>query len=78
MIVTEYYATRDDGVKLYRTYSDSGKSVKQIETGTIYGEAVDVENAPYTYTETTETAEEDTLTAQEKLQQIEEVYADDV
>ena len=76
MIAREYYATRDDGVKLYRTYSDSGKSIKQIETGAIYGEAVDVENAPYTYEE----ADTDggTLTAEEKLTKIEEVYTDDV
>jgi hypothetical protein len=51
MIVKEEYLTRKDGVKLYRTYSDEGKYVIQNETGIVYGEAIDVENAPYTYSE---------------------------
>lgn len=52
MIVKEYYTTREDGVVLYRTYSDTGHYIKQIETGAIYEEAVDIENANYTYEET--------------------------
>lgn len=43
--------TREDGVNLYRNYSDIGLSVKQIETGVVYPEAIDVENAPFTYEE---------------------------
>lgn len=58
MIVREFYKTRNDGVKLYRTYSDSGLLIKQNETGAIYDEAIDVENAPYTYSETEEKIEE--------------------
>lgn len=27
MILTEYYATRDDGVRLYKTYSDNNKYI---------------------------------------------------
>lgn len=54
MIVTEYYATRKDGVVLNRTYSDAGFYILQNETGIKYSEAVDVEGAPYTYTETDE------------------------
>lgn len=52
MIRREYYETRVDKVVLYRTYSDTGYYIKQIETGAIYEEAVDVENANYTYEET--------------------------
>lgn len=52
MVIREYYATREDGVRLFRTYSDTGHYIKQIETGAIYEEAVDVENANYTYEET--------------------------
>lgn len=52
MIKREYYETRADKVVLYRTYSDTGHYIKQIETGAIYEEAVDVENANYTYEET--------------------------
>lgn len=52
MIRTEYYKTRSDGVVLNRTYSDRGMMMLQNETGIEYGEAIDVEGAPYTYTET--------------------------
>ena len=51
MIVTEYFKTRSDGVILNRTYSDAGKYVIQNETGIAYTEAIDVEDAPYTYSE---------------------------
>lgn len=53
MIQREFYKTRNDGVNLYRTYSDSNFKIKQVETGIIYEEAIDVEDAPYTYEETT-------------------------
>ena len=52
MIVKEFYKTREDGVKLYRTYSDEGMYILQNETGIEYSEAIDVEGKPYTYTET--------------------------
>ena len=54
MIIKDFYKTREDGVNLYRTYSDKGMMILQNETGVIYAEAIDVENAPYTYTETDE------------------------
>jgi hypothetical protein len=49
MIVKELFMTRSDGVKLFKTYSDKNKYIKQIPTNIIYSEAIDVENAPYTY-----------------------------
>ena len=52
MIVREYYITRDDGVKLYKTYSDTNHYIKQLPTEVIYDIAIDVEDAPYTYVET--------------------------
>ena len=52
MIIREFYLTRQDGVNLYRTYSDTNFYIKQVETGAEYAEAIDVENAPYTYVET--------------------------
>lgn len=52
MVVREFYKTRKDGVNLYITYSDSNVYIRQIETGVEYNEAIDVENAPYTYEET--------------------------
>jgi hypothetical protein len=51
MIIKEEYMIRADGVKLFRTYSDEGKQIIQNETGIIYSEAIDVEDAPYTYSE---------------------------
>ena len=56
--------TRSDGVNLYRIYSDEGKRIIQNETGIVYDEAIDVENAPYTYSES---AEESELSAEEAL-----------
>lgn len=58
MIVKEFYKIREDGVKLYRTYSDENYKIRQIETGIIYDEAIDVENIEYTYEETEEKIEE--------------------
>ena len=51
MIIKEFYLTRADGVNLFRTYSDEGKRLLQNKTRIIYAEAIDVEDAPYTYTE---------------------------
>ena len=57
MIIKEFYETRKDGVKLFRTYSDEGKAIIQNETGIVYAEAIDVEGAPYSYTESEEILE---------------------
>lgn len=47
MIVQE-----DIDYKLIRTYSDSGYEIRQIETGLIYSEAVDIKPIRFTYEET--------------------------
>lgn len=52
MIVKEFYLTREDGIKLFRTYSDQDFYIKQIETGAIYDNAVDIESSTFTYEET--------------------------
>lgn len=56
MIKTEFYKTREDGVDLYRTYSDENKYILQVETGIEYDETIDVAdengNIRYTYEET--------------------------
>ena len=52
MIVREQYKVMADGVVLWRTYSDAGYLIQQVETGREYSEAVDVADAPYTYAET--------------------------
>lgn len=62
MIIKEFYKKRSDGINLYRTYSDSNLMIKQIETGNVYAEAIDIENAAYTYEETDIPIEEDEST----------------
>lgn len=52
MIHKEEYMTLKSGKRLYRTYSDLKVKLMQHPTERIYDEAVDVEGAPYTYTET--------------------------
>ena len=52
MIIKEFYLTREDGVKLNKTYSDSGFYIHKIGTDEIYNEAIDIEGAPYEYEET--------------------------
>ena len=61
-----YYTTRSDGVKLFRFAVPNTKTgdewdnpqlkIRQDQTGTLYDEAIDVENALYTYTETEQKA----------------------
>ena len=43
--------------KFIKTYSDTNHYILQVETNILYGEAIDVENAPYTYVETDELIE---------------------
>lgn len=52
MIIKEFYKTRQDGVNLFRTYSDKGMQIRKVGTDEVYDEAIDIENAPYTYEET--------------------------
>lgn len=68
MIKREFYETRNDGVSLYRTYSDINHYIKQVETGNIYSEAIDTEDASYTYEET----EDIILTPEEMMAKMEE------
>ena len=65
MIVKEFYMKREDGINLYITYSDESYYIRQIETGAIYSEAIDVENSSYTYEETDELIEKENLEVEE-------------
>lgn len=51
MIKKEHYATRKDGVRLFKTYSTENFYIKQLPTNAVYDSAIDVENAAYTYVE---------------------------
>jgi hypothetical protein len=57
MIVKEFYKTREDGVNLYITKSTDGFMIRKVGTDEIYDEAIDIENAPFTYEETDTMAE---------------------
>ena len=44
-IKKEFVAETADGVKLYRIFSDENRKILQNETGIVFDDAVDVENA---------------------------------
>jgi len=50
MIITELFRTREDGVNLYKTYSN--KNVYIQRDSDIYEEAIDPEGTNRVYTET--------------------------
>lgn len=50
-IVKEFYETRDDGVNLYRTYSDEGYMIRKKGTDEIYEEAADSQDFEYEETD---------------------------
>ena len=53
MIVQEQFEDTD----LIHTYSDKGFKIRQVETGVVYGDAVDIPGK-YTYEETDELIEQ--------------------
>lgn len=67
MIVTEFYKTREDGVDLYRTYSDADLMIRQISTGILYTEAIDVGNSGNEYEETDLPVEDEDVPDEEAL-----------
>ena len=57
MIKREFYKERNDGVKLYKTYSDENYRIQKVGTDEIYDEAIDVKSSNYEYIETEEKIE---------------------
>lgn len=55
-IKTEYFRTREDGVRLVRTFSDTNHYIER--DGVIYSEAIDPEELGRVYTETDQLIEE--------------------
>ena len=82
MIDTVFYRTREDGANLYRTFTDQNVYIRQEQTGEEYPvEAIDVENAPYTYTETdipvkADSNPEPDLTVSDTLEMLSEMGVD--
>lgn len=61
MIVKEFYIKRDDGVNLFKTYSDEKYKIQKVGTDEIYDEAIDVETANYEYIEIQEKIENEEI-----------------
>ena len=78
MINTDFYRTREDGIKLYRTYSDDGMMIQKDGTDELYSEAIDIESSGYTYTETDIPidTEPDELTVEDTLSMLGELGVD--
>lgn len=67
-VIKKEKITREDGVELIRTYSDENFKIRQVETGIVYDEAVDVKNSGYTYEETDEKIESEVKDGENKLE----------
>ena len=67
MIITEFYRTREDGVRLVRFYSDQGMMIHGGFPEGDYAESIDPEDANRTYTETDIPIPSDELTDTEAL-----------
>ena len=53
MIKKEFYGYSEKyNENMYRTYSDEGYFIRQIKTGNVYEEAIDLESKLFTYEET--------------------------
>lgn len=61
MIIKEEFKSDYGIAPLYRTYSDKGLRIRQIETGIVYDEAVDIAESSYTYEETDIPIEDETV-----------------
>lgn len=61
MIIKEFYRTRKDGVNLYVTYSNQNFYIQKEGSSFKYIKAIDIEGAPYTYTETNITIPENLI-----------------
>lgn len=66
MIIKEFYRIREDGINLYKTYSNEGFFIQKVDTDEIYTEAIDIENASYAYIETKDKIPEDEFTPKEE------------
>ena len=77
-IIREYYKTRNDGINLYKTYSNEGYKIHKLNTEEIYDEAIDVENASFKYEETTEKIETEEISEVEQKAQAYDILVGEV
>lgn len=52
MLICELFKEREDGIKLYKTYSDKGVYIKKVNTEELYSEAIDIDGVNFIYEET--------------------------
>lgn len=52
MVKTTFFKTREDGVNLYRIYSDQNVKIKKVGTDIAQNQAFVVEGSPSVYVET--------------------------
>lgn len=52
MIVTKFFREREDGVVLYRVYSDADMMIRCNEDDSLYEEVISPQNSSFTYIET--------------------------
>lgn len=69
MLIKEFYETREDGVNLYRTYSDENKFIRKVGTNMFYEDAIDIEDTSDEYIETNEII----LSMEEEMKYLEEM-----
>lgn len=68
-IDTKFYKTREDGVNLFRTFSDAGLMIRKVGTDEVYSEAIDIEGSGYTYEETGTEIDEDVVDPEKATEQ---------
>ena len=61
MIIKDFFRTRKDGVRLFKSYSDNGVYIRKIGTDEEYSEAIDVENSWFFYEETNRPIEQEEI-----------------
>lgn len=52
MILKKFLRRRQDGIELYKTYSDNNVKIRKVGTQELYDFAIDVETTPFKYEET--------------------------
>ena len=65
-VIREYYMTRNDGVKIFRSYSDKDVYIRKEGTDLTDVEMYDVEDAHFVYVETDAPIEEESQTETEQ------------
>ena len=61
---------RLEGTDWYRTWSDTGKSLLQVETGNVYSETIDHISNSYTYQEVSGEGDQDEISTEELYREL--------